>query len=108
MLQEVHCTENNVHIWTPEWGYKAIFSCCSSNKAGTCILLNNDFDLQINKTRSDPNGRFIICDINTNGIGFTLCNFYALNETSLSFSEAFPTIWKTFMVIRSLLGVTST
>ena len=80
MLQEVHCTENNVHLWTAEWGYKALFSCCSSKKAGTCTPFNNNFDLQINKTRSDPNGRFIICDINTNGTSFTLCNLYAPNE----------------------------
>ena len=72
MLQEVHCTKNNVHPWTAEWGYKALFSCCSSNKAGTCILFNNNFDLQVNKPRSDPNGRFIIGYINTNGTSFTL------------------------------------
>ena len=68
MLQEVHCTEKNIHLWTAEWGYKALFSCCASNKAGTCILFNNNFHLQITKTRSDPNGRFIICDICINGI----------------------------------------
>ena len=86
MLQEVHCTENNVHLWTAE-SYKALFSCCSSNKAGTCILFNNNFDLQINKTRSDPNGRFIICDINTNGTSFTLCNLYAPNEDRPEFFQ---------------------
>ena len=80
ILQEVHCTEIKVHLWTVEWGYKARFSCCSRNKAGTCIIFNNNFDLQINKTRSDPNGRFIICDINTNGTSFTFCNLYTPNE----------------------------
>ena len=104
MLQEVHYTENNVHLWTAEWGYKALFSCCSSNKAGTCILFNNSFDLQINKTRSDPNGRFIICGINTNSTSFTLVSFTHQMKISLSFSETFPTIRKTFKARRLLLG----
>lgn len=85
MLQEVYYTENNVHLWTAEWGYKALFSCCSSNKAGTLILFNNNFDLQINKTRSDPNGRFVMCDIITNGTSFTLCNLYVPNEDKPEF-----------------------
>ena len=34
MLQEVHCTQDTTDIWTCEWGYKALFSCCSSKKAG--------------------------------------------------------------------------
>ena len=68
-----------------KWGYKALFNCCSSNKAGACILFNNNFDLQINKTRSDPNGHFIICDTNTNGTSFTLCNLYAPNEDKPEF-----------------------
>ena len=85
MLQEVHCTEKNIHLWTAEWGYKALFSCCASNKAGTCILFNNNFHLQITKTRSDPNGRFIICDICTNGKNITLCNLYAPNEDKPDF-----------------------
>ena len=63
MLQEVHCSENTADLWACEWGYKTLFACCSSNKAGVSILFNNTFNLQILKVFSDPNGRFIICDI---------------------------------------------
>ena len=66
MLQEVHCTENTNHVWSAEWGYQAIFSTYKSNKAGVCILFNNNFDFQIEKTYTDPQGRLIICDIKTN------------------------------------------
>ena len=43
MLQEVHCSENTADlcIWACEWGYKTLFSCCSSNKAGVSIVFNN-------------------------------------------------------------------
>ena len=102
--KKVHCTENNVHLWTAEWGYKALFSCCSSNKAGTCILFNNNFDLQINKTRSDPNGRFIICDINTNGTSFTLCNLYAPNEDRPEFFRGISNYLQDFQCDEIIIG----
>jgi len=55
MLQEAHCTENTRDIWTSEWGYKTLFSCCSSNKAGVGILFKNNFNLKILKAFVDPN-----------------------------------------------------
>ena len=85
MLQEVHCTENTNHLWSAEWGYQAIFSTYKSNKAGVCILFNNNFDFQIEKTYTDPQGRFIICDIKTNEKCFTLGNIYAPNEDNPTF-----------------------
>ena len=74
MLQEVHCTENSNHLWAAEWGYQTIFSTYSSNKAGVCILFNNNSNLQIRKLFVDPSGRFIICDIKVNERCFTLGN----------------------------------
>ena len=48
MLQEVHCTENTNSMWSAEKGNQTIFSTYESNKAGVCILFNNNFNLQIN------------------------------------------------------------
>ena len=75
-LPETHCMENNQHNWKAEWGYQALFSCHSSKKAGIVILFNNNFNLQIQKSYSDPGGRFIICHLITNGKQFTLANQY--------------------------------
>ena len=58
-IQEVHCTENNMHDWRAEWGCQALFSCCSSKKAGVIITF------QISRAYCDPGGRFIICDLIT-------------------------------------------
>ena len=85
MLQECHCTENTNPVWSAEWGYQAIFSTFSSNKAGVCILFNNTFNLQIQKLFVDPSGRFIICDIQANSKSLTLANIYAPNEDSPTF-----------------------
>ena len=79
MLQEVHCTDNTNSVWSAEWGYQAIFSNYKSNKAGVCILFNNNFKLQIEKVFIDTQGRFIICDIRTNETSLTLANIYAPN-----------------------------
>ena len=63
LLQDVHCSRENTAVWSAEWGYKALFSCCSSSKGGVAILFNNNFSFQILRSYSDVNGRFIICDI---------------------------------------------
>ena len=62
-LQEVHCTKDKEHIWSAEWGYSAIFSSFSSASAGVCVLFNNNFNFQILKSFSDPEGRFVMVDI---------------------------------------------
>ena len=84
-IQEMHCTEDNKNDWLAEWGYQALFSCCSSKKAGVAILFNNNFTFQISKTYSDPEGRFIICDLTVNGKQLTLTNIYAPNNDDSNF-----------------------
>ena len=41
LLQETHCSENTTATWSSEWGYKTLFSCCSSASGGVAILFNN-------------------------------------------------------------------
>ena len=72
-------------------------------RAGTCILFNNNFNLQFTKTRSDPNDRFILCDINANGKKKTLIAIYMQQtKNNLIFSEIHRSIYKIFNVSRSL------
>lgn len=85
LIQEAHCTEDNKHEWRAEWGYQAFFGCGSSKSAGVAILFNNNFDFQISKAYTDPEGRFIICDLITSGKKLTLANIYAPNEDDPSF-----------------------
>ena len=84
-IQEAHCTDDNMHNWRAEWGYQALFSGCSSVKAGVAILFNNNFSFQISKTYADPEGRFIMCDLITNGKHVTLVNIYAPNKDDPNF-----------------------
>ena len=84
-IQEAHCTENNMHDWRAKWGYQALFSCCYIKKAGVIILFNNTFTFQISRTYCDPGGRYIICDLITNGKQLTLANIYAPNNDDPTF-----------------------
>ena len=85
MLQEVHCSENTIAVWSAEWGYKTLFSCCTSARGGNAILFNNNFNFQLQRSYSDPNGRFIICDITTDNKSVTVATLYAPNDDDPSF-----------------------
>ena len=85
-LQEVHCTKETCDLWQNEWGYKALFSCENSRRAGVAILFKNNFDFVLNKDYADPDGRSIILDIKTADLKkkkktadlcFTLVNLYS-------------------------------
>ena len=84
-LQEVHSTKETEPYWHSEWGYSTIFTTFSSSKAGVAILFNNNFQFQILKHFADPEGRFIITDIDTGDKIMTLVNVYAPNEDNLAF-----------------------
>ena len=88
-LQDVHCCENTSTLWSAEWGYKSYFSCCTGAKAGVAILFNNTFDFEMKRVYCDPNGRFIICDIQTNEKYLTLATIYAPNNDDAVLFEGF-------------------
>ena len=55
-------------------------------RAGVAMMFNNNFQLQILKHSSDPEGRrFIIADIDTGDKIMTLVNVYAPNEDRPAF-----------------------
>ena len=72
-----HITETlKEPLRSSEWGFSAIFSNFSSTSSGVC----NNFQFEIMRQFSDPNGRFTIVDMKmANGI-MTLVNIYALND----------------------------
>ena len=56
------------------------------------------------KTRSDPNGRFIICDIKANGKMITLCNLYAPNDDKPDFFRDISTYLREFQCDEIIIG----
>ena len=74
-------------FWLAEWGYKALFNCCNSASVGVAILMNNNFSLELERSVSDPEGRFIISDIKLDRKVITLASIYAPNEDNPLFFE---------------------
>ena len=56
---------------------------------GVAILFNNNFNLQLQRSYSDPNGRFIICDIITDNKSVTVAALYAPNDDDPRFFLTF-------------------
>lgn len=68
-------------------GYSAIFTNFSSSRAGVSILFKNNFHFQISKYFVDPEGRFIISDIEIQDKTLTLLNIYAPNKDEPTFFQ---------------------
>ena len=86
-LREVHSTRETEVCWISEWEYLTIFTNFSSSRAGVGILFNNNFHFQILKNFVDPEGRFIIADIEIQDKTLTLVNIYAPNKDEPAFFQ---------------------
>ena len=85
VVQEVHCSNNVVDIWSVEWGYKILFSSFSSAKRRIAILFSNNFSFKAKKTYADTKGRFVTRDIEIEDKFIKLANLYASNENEAMF-----------------------
>lgn len=83
----MHSTRETEICWQSEWGYSAIFTNFSSSRAGVSILFKNNFHFQISKYFVDPEGRFIISDIEIQDKTLTLLNIYAPNKDEPTFFQ---------------------
>ena len=103
-LQEVHCKKIIEHIWTAEWGYHTIFGASSSSSAGVGILFSNNFEFQILKQLSDPDGRYIFCDIKVEDKIWTLVNVYTPNQDEPTFFEQIQDLLASFECEQIIFG----
>ena len=72
------------------------FSCYNSSCGGVLILSNNNFEHKVEKVKSDPNGNYIILDINIDGKKFTLVNLYGPNDDKPKFYKELMQGYKSF------------
>ena len=78
LLQETHTTTDIEARWCADWGNRRIyFSHGSSNSKGVAVLISNDYDIQIHNYVTDKNGRYVILNVESNGVRYTLGNIYA-------------------------------
>ena len=84
-LQEAHCTPDAEALWRTEWGGDIFFAHGTRNSRGVCILFKNKITKKIHNSQSDPNGRYIILDVEVNDKRLTLVNIYGPNNDDAEF-----------------------
>ena len=85
LLQETHSTEDSEKLWRSVWDGDIVFSHGTSAARGTCILFKSGVAKNILKCSTDDDGRYIILDIEINGLRITLANIYAPNQDTPDF-----------------------
>ena len=78
-LQETHSDECTESIWRNEWGGLGFFASGSERSRGVAILVKPGLPIRVNKEHKDPEGRFIIIEIDYLGVKATLGNVYGPN-----------------------------
>ena len=85
-LQETHSKIETENQWEREWGGKLLSSHGSSNSRGVAIFFRNGFDISIDSSETDQQGRFLVVKENIEDNMFILANIYAPNSKPFSLS----------------------
>ena len=83
LLQETYSERHNELLWKSEWGGKIFFSHGSNHQKGVCILLNPLYDIQIESSFEDSEGRIVLINACFETVKFSVCNVYAPNNPAL-------------------------
>ncbi|NQY31506.1 MAG: hypothetical protein HRT69_18825 [Flavobacteriaceae bacterium] len=76
LLQETHSTLSCEENWKRECEGNLLFSHGTSNSTGVLIGFTKNFDVTIDQTTSDKNGRILISDVTVNSVKYRLINIY--------------------------------
>ena len=82
-FQETHSKKETEKQWINEWGGKMFVSLGSPNSYGVAVLIRNGFNYSIQKTITDPMGRFIILKMNIEDKMYTLINIYHIDTDEI-------------------------
>ena len=62
-LQETHLTQKDQNMLLKEWNIEYILAGDSTNSRGVAILINNTFEYSLKQSITDPQGRYIILEL---------------------------------------------
>ena len=84
-LQETHSEMLDQLAWKTQWGGPIIFPHGEKNSKGVCICIKQNLEIEVLKSESDPDSRYVICDLKYKHMIFTLVNLYAPNQDNPTF-----------------------
>ena len=76
LLQETHIKESSENFVRATWGYDLWISGNSTSENGVAILFNSTFEHKVHSVIKDPNGCYILMDIEIIDKRITLANVY--------------------------------
>lgn len=85
LLQDTHFDPKLETYIRAEWGYDCFFASHSTSSRGVAILLNNNFDFEVQKVVRDQGGNYIFILIKMLGKEFLICNIYGPNRDDPDF-----------------------
>lgn len=81
-LQETHSTKETENRWKNEWGGKNVFfSHGKSNARGSCILVANNLNFQLQKQVTDNYGRLVLLKASVDDTSYIFVNIYGPNNS---------------------------
>ena len=99
-LQETHSTVLDEVLWKKDRGGEIYFSHGQRNSKGVMVLINNNFDLNVQIVQTDPQGRWIILNMLLDNKQIWLINLYGPNKDDPSF---FENIYKNLSTLQATL-----
>ena len=105
-LQDTHINKNLESFIKADWGYEAYFSSYTTNSRGVMTLINNNFDQNVKRIKTDNNGNFMMLDMVIDDKEITLVNIYGPNNDNPHFFENLKQKMKNFKMIMSLYVAT--
>ena len=76
LLQETHMKQKDTKFVRMLWGYDLYLAGNSTNSNGVAILFNSTFEHKVHKTIVDPEGHYLILDMELLDKRLTLVNIY--------------------------------
>lgn len=84
-LQETHCSEQLKNEWKREWGGECFLTTFSSESRGSAILFKRNLGYNVNKSMIDPDGRYVLLEVNIDDKKILIGSVYAPNEDNSVF-----------------------
>lgn len=85
LIQETHAIDEGIHIWHSQWGGNIMYANGTSHSKGVLVLIRRGLSVKVIREIADPNGRYVISEIEVDDCQFVLCNLYAPNIDSPNF-----------------------
>jgi exodeoxyribonuclease-3 len=76
-LQETYSSKSIENTWKNQWGGQVFYSHGSNHAKGVMIIIRPGFNIDVEKTVCDKNGRYILLHAKQNGQKVMLLNIYA-------------------------------